>query len=93
MNFSELVTIRSEPARRQVNFDISWTDNTVNIIPEDAIWNRFVSTEAYEEFFTKLYSDLFAKFKGRPNSETLRREISSFVQDSVKDYQDRGLLT
>ncbi|AIK68229.1 hypothetical protein P10VF_016 [Rhizobium phage vB_RleM_P10VF] len=99
IDFQNFVIVCDQPnkevdkSRLRVDFDISWTDNTINIIPEDAVWNRFVSIEVYEEFFTKLYRDLFVKFKGRPNSETLRREILSFVQDFVKEYQDKGLLT
>ncbi|QGZ14259.1 hypothetical protein PP940_gp195 [Rhizobium phage RL2RES] len=76
----------------KVNFDISWTDNTVNIDPEPALWNRFVSEEVFEEFYNRLYSDLVMKFRGLPNTEELRRDVYKFIQDLVEEYQNKGLL-
>jgi hypothetical protein len=76
----------------KVNFDISWTDNTVNIEPEPALWNRFVSEEVFEEFYNRLYSDLVMRFRGLPNTEELRRDVFRFVQDLVEEYQDKGFL-
>ncbi|QGZ13984.1 hypothetical protein PP939_gp110 [Rhizobium phage RL38J1] len=76
----------------KVNFDISWTDNTVNIDPEPALWNRFISEEVFEEFYNRLYSDLVMKFRGLPNTEGLRRDVYKFIQDLVEEYQNKGLL-
>ncbi|QIG68171.1 hypothetical protein EVB55_236 [Rhizobium phage RHph_Y68] len=81
-----------EQSRLRVDFDISWTDNTINISPEPAIWNRFVSNEVYEEFMSDLYADMKAKYAGRLYSDRLSEDIYNFIQDRVKDYQDEGLL-